>query len=588
MGVLSVLNFTGEYHLMIGSYSINYLTNKIKILSKEKVSKFILVPTIDQELDQIETLLKDYSDLIDIELIKLDDFENITDYLFKLGRDEVNNVVDRVWINLPSKITGHSTIEYNQIKQSIFEQCQKNRIPISSLHDSANSRFHLIPTIKNEKTGIELGISTNKNGCIIGTRLLKEIELKFWKHNHIDKFLENIVSLRNSLKQLKSQDDNINDDLWYQIGLIAQDEEGWDSSKFNEFVKEEFIKNNVQKFETASRWLAQMIQYYPLRTLNTISLKDLLQNDSNDMTESLVSNTAENEASFAKEASLNSLLQNISEKLSADKQAIINNESTTAKKQSTVKLVGSGPGSLSMLTLQAIDAIHSADLILADKLIPEEVLSIIPESKQLYIAKKFPGNADSAQQQLLNKCQEGLDKGLNIVRLKQGDPYVFGRGGEEFLQLNEYIATNKLDAKVQIIPGLTSALVGPLVADIPMTMRNVSNEILIMTGTGTGGNLPVYPEYKKERTSIFLMGLHRVEMLVDNLVNDKQWDDETAVCVVERAACEDQRVTRTKLKNLVEVVKIIGSRPPGVIVMGPAVNALVPDNGELYTIKEGL
>lgn len=584
MGVLSVLDFSDECHLMIGTYSINYLTNKIKLLSKEKITKFILLTKQDQNLVQAKAILKDYSDKITIEFFKTDNFDNVSDFLFKYGRDEVGRIIDRVWVNLPSSITGNSSVEYDEIKVSIFEECHKNRIPISSLHDSKNSKFHLIPTIKNEKTGIELGISTNKNGCIIGTRLLKEIELKFWKNNSIDELLENIVTLKNSLKHIKLQDESINDDLWYQIGLIAQDEEGWDSSKFNDFVKEEFIKNNSQKFETASRWLAQMIQYYPLKTLKTVSLKDLFQNDSNDMTETLVSSSEKDQA-LAEEASLNCLLQNITEKLGADDD---DRKTSTTGKQNTVKLVGSGPGSVSMLTLQAIAAIHSADLILADKLIPEEVLSIIPESKQLYIAKKFPGNADSAQQQLLNKCQEALSKGLNIVRLKQGDPYVFGRGGEEFLELNKYISANELNSRVEIIPGLTSALVAPLVADIPMTMRNVSNEILIMTGTGTGGNLPVYPEYKEERTSVFLMGLHRVELLANNLINEKQWDGETGVCIVERAACKDQRITRTKLKNLVEVVAIIGSRPPGLIVMGPAVNALIPDTGELYTIKDGL
>ncbi|XBW36660.1 hypothetical protein QEN19_002234 [Hanseniaspora menglaensis] len=581
MGVLSVINFTGEYHLMIGTYSINYLSNKIKILAKQNVKKFFLVPTSEQDLSKSKVLINEYSEEIETEIIIVDNLVTVSDLLMKLGREEVNSIIDRVWINLPSKITGNSTLKYEEVKKAIFEKCHKNRIPISSLHDSENSKFHLIPTIKNEKTGIELGISTNKNGCIIGTKLLKEIELRFWKNNHIDEFVENIVGLRNALKQLKSQDDNINDDLWYQIGLIAQDEEGWDSSKFNEFVKEEFIKNNTQKFESASRWLAQMIQYYPLKTLKTVTLKDLFQNDSNDMTESL-SLMSENKEVLAEETSLNHVLQKITEKLQTQR------EEKNSKEKNTIKLVGSGPGSLSMLTLQAIEAITSADLILADKLIPEEILSIIPDNKQLYIAKKFPGNADSAQQQLFNKCQEGLSLGLNIVRLKQGDPYVFGRGGEEFIQLNDYITENKLNSRVEVIPGLSSALVAPLVADIPMTMRNISNEILIMTGTGTGGNLNTYPEYKEERTSIFLMGLHRVEILVDNLVNEKKWNDETAVCIVERAACEDQRVTRTKLKHLVEVVGVIGSRPPGLIVMGPAVNALIPDNGELYTVKEGI
>lgn len=578
MGVLSVLNFANEHHLMIGTYSTSYLSNKLNVLSQQQVKKFYL---ITEQNDHILRILQDYKDILNIELILINNYHKTDDVqrcLFENGREDVNFVIDRVWMNLPSQITGGSSKETDDFKNHVFNTCHRNRIPISSLHDSDNSKFHLIPTIKNEKTGIELGISTNKNGCIIGTRLLKEIELKFWKLNSIDQFLENVVHLRNCLKELQKETSEINDDLWYQIGLIDQDEEGWDSSKFNEFVKEEYIKNNSHKFERASRWLAQMIQYYPLKSLKTVTLKDLFQNESNDMSESKeMENTTQND-NFNKEISLNELLQRITEDL-------LENEKDNGV--NTLKLVGSGPGSVEMLTLQAIKSIHSADLILADKLIPEEVLSIIPDSKKLYIAKKFPGNADSAQEQLQKKCEDALSKGLNVVRLKQGDPYVFGRGGEEFIQLNEYIKKNNLNAKVKVVPGLTSALVAPLLADIPLTMRNVSNEISIMTGTGTKGELPEYPLYKKERTSVFLMGLHRVEMLVEKLINERKWDPLTDVCIVERAACKDQRITRTSLKDLVEVVGIIGSRPPGLIVMGPAVSALVPKTNDLYTIKEG-
>ncbi|GMM41589.1 uroporphyrinogen-III C-methyltransferase [Hanseniaspora uvarum] len=581
MGVLSVLNFTDEYHLMIGTYSTSYLSNKLNVLSKQNINKFYL---ITEQNEHIERVISDYKETLSIEVKIIDNYRNnelIQKYLFEKGREDVNFVIDRVWVNLPSHITGGALEEIDEFKNQIFKICHKNRIPISSLHDSDNSKFHLIPTVKNAKTGIELGISTNKNGCIIGTRLLKEIELKFWKINNIDKFLENVVYLRNSLKELQKDKEslNINDDLWYQIGLIDQDEEGWDSSKFNEFVKEDYIKSNSHRFERASRWLAQMIQYYPLKALKTVTLKDLFQNESNDMSENIIHENNPQTNSFNKEISLNELLQKITEDL-------IQNDNNTGF--NTLKLVGSGPGSVEMLTLQAIKSIHSADLILADKLIPEEVLSIIPDSKTVYIAKKFPGNADSAQEQLQKKCEEALSKGLNVVRLKQGDPYVFGRGGEEFIQLNEYIAKNNLNAKIQVIPGLTSALVAPLVADIPLTMRNISNEISIMTGTGTKGELPEYPPYKKERTSVFLMGLHRVEMLVDKLISEKKWDPFTDVCIIERAACKDQRITRTLLKDLVEVVGIIGSRPPGLIVMGPAVSALVPRTNDLYTVKEGL
>ena len=578
MGVLSVLNFANEHHLMIGTYSTSYLSNKLNVLAQQQVKKFYL---ITEQNEHISRILQDYKQALSIELILIDNYHNIDEVqkcLFEKGREDVSFVIDRVWMNLPSQITGGASKEIDVFKNQVFNTCHRNRIPISSLHDSDNSKFHLIPTVKNEKTGIELGISTNKNGCIIGTRLLKEIELKFWKLNNIDQFLENVVHLRNSLKELQKENIDINDDLWYQIGLIDQDEEGWDSSKFNEFVKEEYIKNNSHKFERASRWLAQMIQYYPLKALKTVTLKDLFQNESNDMSEANEEENTNQSENFNKEISLNELLQKITEDL-------LENEKTDGV--NTLKLVGSGPGSVEMLTLQAIKSIHSADLILADKLIPEEVLSIIPDSKQVYIAKKFPGNADSAQEQLQKKCEEALSKGLNVVRLKQGDPYVFGRGGEEFIQLNEYISKNNLNAKVEVVPGLTSALVAPLLADIPLTMRNVSNEISIMTGTGTKGELPEYPSYKKERTSVFLMGLHRVEMLVDKLINEKQWDPLTDVCIVERAACKDQRITRTLLKDLVEVVGIIGSRPPGLIVMGPAVSALVPKTNDLYTVKEG-
>ena len=102
-------------------------------------------------------------------------------------------------------------------------------------------------------------------------------------------------------------------------------------------------------------------------------------------------------------------------------------------KKGSISLVGSGPGSVSLLTLGALQEIHSADLILADKLVPQQVLDLIPKHRtKLFIARKFPGNAERAQKELLDMELESLMKNEKVVRLKQGDPYIFGRGGEEF------------------------------------------------------------------------------------------------------------------------------------------------------------
>jgi len=177
-----------------------------------------------------------------------------------------------------------------------------------------------------------------------------------------------------------------------------------------------------------------------------------------------------------------------------------------------------------------------------------------------------------------------LQQGLKVVRLKQGDPYIFGRGGEEF----EYFKQMG-DYEINVLPGLSSALSSTVLANIPATQRDVADQVLILTGTGRKGVLPEYPEYVPTRTTVFLMALHRAEVLQNELINNKKWDPSVPVAIVERASCVDQRVVRTKLKDLSEVVKIIGSRPPGLIIMGNSVDFLNGSlkEGQLYDIVEG-
>lgn len=235
-------------------------------------------------------------------------------------------------------------------------------------------------------------------------------------------------------------------------------------------------------------------------------------------------------------------------------------------------LVGAGPGAPDLLTASAIAIIGSADVILADKLVPAQVLALASRNADTHIARKFPGHADEAQQELLDLGLRALRQGKRVVRLKQGDPFIYGRGGEEM----EFFTAMRFPPS--IVPGISSALCAPLCALIPPTHRAVADQVLICTATGRGGSSPDLPDYKASRTTIFLMALHRLSDLVQAL-HALKWPGVLPCSVIERATCPDQRVVRTTLQHVVEAVDAVGSRPPGLLVVGWACHVLA-DHGD--------
>lgn len=246
-------------------------------------------------------------------------------------------------------------------------------------------------------------------------------------------------------------------------------------------------------------------------------------------------------------------------------------------------MVGAGPGHPDLLTQAALRAINTANLVLADKLIPADILALIPRHTEVYIARKFPGNAEHAQEELEAKGLMALKQGRRVVRLKQGDPYIFGRGGEEYL----FFKSHGYD--VDVIPGLTSALAATSLAGIPATHRGVADQVVICTGTGRKGVLPSLPEYIESRTAVFLMALHRIDELIASLVA-VGWPMDIPCTVVERASCRDQRVIQTRIKDVARAIEHEGSRPPGLLVVGWSCGLLMPENecSEQWTVKEGL
>lgn len=320
------------------------------------------------------------------------------------------------------------------------------------------------------------------------------------------------------------------------------------------------------------RWLSQVCEYWPLSKLASVSEADINQ---------LLTAYSSPSTTFPSDKRISPL-----------------------SVMGRLILAGSGPGHPDLLTQATYKAIQTADIILADKLVPSGVLDLIPRRTPVHIARKFPGNAEKAQEELLEAALNGVQSGKTVLRLKQGDPFIYGRGGEEVAFFKE----RGMETRVSVLPGITSALSAPLFAGIPCTQRDVADQVLICTGTGKKGAPPVPPEYVPTRTVVFLMALHRITGLVNELTtrvetdvsaNDQGtpqsdkgrtlWPLTTPCAVIERASCPDQRVIRTTLARVAEAIEEEGSRPPGLLVVGGACTFLGGplEKGRAWIVEEG-
>ncbi|KAF5095966.1 hypothetical protein D0Z03_001709 [Geotrichum reessii] len=445
-----------------------------------------------------------------------------------LGRDEVDNVIDGVFVTLPK-------IRFAKEIEQIYARCLRLRVPVNVADAPEFCTFTLLSSYT--RGDFQVGVTTNGKGCRLASRIKREV-VKSLPVN-IDEICACVGALRQRIYE-----EDLNEVIESAVG--HEDDDAGQSQEFNTLVLEH-EETLEQRKKQRLRWLSQVVEYYPLSRLGSISVDELSREY---------------------------------------KQSIKNKETNVTSLPDTAKrgriaLVGSGPGNSGLLTAAALQAITSADVVLADKLVPEEVLALIPRRTPVRIAKKFPGNAERAQQELLQLGLEGLEAGQYVVRLKQGDPYIFGRGAEEF---NYFRSQGYIP---DVVPGITSALSAPLVAKIPVTHREVADQVLICTGTGRRGALPTIPEWVESRTCVFLMTLHRIGSIVEALA-EKGWDLSVPCCVIERASCPDQRIIRTRLRDVAEALETAGSRPPGLLVTGYACEVIEKLGEEKWKIEEGL
>jgi len=209
-----------------------------------------------------------------------------------------------------------------------------------------------------------------------------------------------------------------------------------------------------------------------------------------------------------------------------------------------VYLVGAGPGDPDLITLKAIKVLKKADVVVYDRLANEEILKYAQGAKMVYVGKKA-GEHYKKQPEINQILVEESLKNDVVVRLKGGDPFVFGRGGEEMFALLEK------GINVEFIPGVTSAIGVPTCAGLPVTHRGVATSLTIVTGheDPTKANKQVKWDFKAD-TIVILMGVGLLEENTREIMKYK--DPKTPVCVIEKGTSPDQRIITGTLENITQ------------------------------------
>jgi uroporphyrin-III C-methyltransferase/precorrin-2 dehydrogenase/sirohydrochlorin ferrochelatase len=230
-----------------------------------------------------------------------------------------------------------------------------------------------------------------------------------------------------------------------------------------------------------------------------------------------------------------------------------------------VALVGGGPGADGLLTARGHELLASADVVVVDRLAPRALVDRLPSGVRVIDVGKTPGHHAVPQDRINEILVEEAQAGLGVVRLKGGDPYVLGRGGEE------RDACRAHGIRVEVVPGVTSAIAVPAAAGIPVTHRGVSRGFTVVTGHDEVPHLPA----GRDHTLVLLMGVSTLRRTAELLVEHGR-DADCPVAIVERGFDPTQRTTIGDLRTIADRAEAVGVESPAVVVVGDVVR-LSPD-----------
>ena len=238
-------------------------------------------------------------------------------------------------------------------------------------------------------------------------------------------------------------------------------------------------------------------------------------------------------------------------------------------RRGTVALVGGGPGDPELITVKGRRLLAAADVVVADRLAPGLLLDELRPEVELVDASKVPYGPGRAQEEINRLLVEHALAGRFVVRLKGGDPFVFGRGGEEVL------ACTRAGVPVVVVPGVTSAVAAPAAAGIPVTHRGVAHELIVVSGHVAPDDPLSLVDWaavaRLRGTLCVLMGLKNLDAIVAALLAHGRAPD-TPVAMIQEGTTTRQRVVRATLATIVAAADDV--RPPAVMVVGDVVSAL--------------
>ncbi len=239
-----------------------------------------------------------------------------------------------------------------------------------------------------------------------------------------------------------------------------------------------------------------------------------------------------------------------------------------------VYLVGAGPGDPGLITVKGRQLIEEADIIIYDYLVNEALLEYCkPDAEKIYVGKK--AGFHSMSQEEINRLLVEKGRFFKVVRLKGGDPFVFGRGGEEAQALTE------AGIEFEVVPGVTSAIAAPAYGGIPLSHRDFNSTITFVTGHERGDGKESKINWKALSmlggTLVFLMGMKQIEDIVDNLVKNGV-DPQTPAAVIQWGTTPKQKTVAGTLSNIIKLVQERGITSPSVIVIGDVVKLRDPLN----------
>ncbi|HJW18967.1 MAG TPA: uroporphyrinogen-III C-methyltransferase [Candidatus Nitrosotalea sp.] len=234
-----------------------------------------------------------------------------------------------------------------------------------------------------------------------------------------------------------------------------------------------------------------------------------------------------------------------------------------------VFIVGAGPGDPKLITLKAVESIKSADIVLYDRLVSKKIVAMIPKrAEKMYVGRDV-GDDYTHQNTTNDMMVEFAKKNKNVVRLKGGDPFIFGRGGEEA----EFLRKHKV--KYEIIPGITSGIGSAAYSGIPLTHREYASSVVFVTGHEDAKKTEGVVDWKKLAkavdTIVIMMGLSRLDIISKKLISGGL-SKNTPVAVIQNGTTDEHRMIKGTLLNISKKVNEAKIKPPAIVVVGKVVN----------------